>query len=610
MKYAALLIFFLPILGMAQLSPLPPNKAHLSPLQTPRSSQQFHTPASRDAETLLFEDFESVSPPALPDNWDGGEPVEQQEDDNNGQGLGIFTDAWKTGDAYEANNGGYLPVPHISGNTFAYANDDGYPCNCDMEEVFLTLPPLDFSDKNHMMMTFDVYSQATFGGDNLSLEISIDDGQFITLFTAESSPEWQPVFVDLSLFDDEPNIALRFRWSDNGYWSSGAAVDNVHVAENVDYNVGILRAHTAEYTADWNDTLTISGEYSKIPLAQATPLVLGTTVKNKGALPIENVVLSVAIQSDGNQLASYNSEVVSILYPTEEEDLYVYTDFVPEELAEYTIDYELIAQSDEDPSDNLATRSFEVTSDVYALDDGEADSFRDNGGASFTIGNYFEVPNDGSLCYSIGVAIGANSVAGSEIHARIYNSDFIFETGAAPYTVTADDINLIGEENVVNIPFEAPYPLEGGKDYIAAIAYFGNPFWQFTVANSGSSQEQFSVFQNEFGDWFYVTTTPVVRMNLSPTVAVQETDIVEKPILAPNPVQSHYTLSWARASHGVLDIAIYDLAGRAVAQKTLNATAAESMVTPVNIDHLAPGVYHMALRQGQYFATTPLVKTR
>lgn len=592
----------------AQLPALAEDKDILSPLKTPRSSHlQVFNPA-RNNTVVLFEDFEDVVSPQLPNGWDPGDLVEQQN--NNGIGLGTFVSAWRTGNAAAANNGGYMPVPDIPGNHFAFSNDDGPPCNCNMEEVGLTTPQLDFTGLDNMIVTFDVYSQAVFGGENLYLEISTDGENFDSIYEVSDSPEWQTAVVNLSAFDNAPEVWLRFSWSDNGNWAAGVAFDNLLVAENYDFNVGILRAHTAQFDAAWNDLDVISGEYSQTPLSQASAMSLGARIINKGAQPMENVVLSVSIYQGASLLGSYNSQVIPILYPLQQQNVFVNTGFLPTEAANYTIEYELLAAGDEDLLDNVAVREKSYSDDVFAMDDGVADSFRDNISQSYTIGNLFEIPNEGAVCHSIGVGIGSPTTPLTQIQVRIYNSNFVFVAGSPNYQIQAEDIIGLGEDHIVNIPLSSPVELEAGQDYIAAVSYFHNPVWQFAIANSGSTQEQFSVFQDELGDWFYVTTTPMVRMNLSPTVSIQEFTNVETLRIFPNPMSENYTVDLGEMETGNARFSISNIHGQILTERALNIGSSKAIQNPVALNELKAGLYFLTVSSNHSSRTVRFIKSK
>lgn len=611
MKHLLCLIVIIPGTIMAQLNQHTDQKSSLSKSDTPLAQRQNYGTSQRSNAVVLFEDFQSTDIPNIPEEWDGGQQVEQQLDNNDGIGLGIFVDAWKTGNAYAANNGGYLPVPHIANNIFAYANDDGTPCNCDMEDVGLITPELSFDGLNNMILTFDVYSQNTFGGDLISVQVSTDGEEFITLHTVNSSPEWQPIFVDLSLWDNEPSVWLRFAWSDNGYWSSGGAIDNVLVAENLEYNASILRAHTSEFSAEWDDTSIISGEYSGIPLEQAAPMTLGARIMNKGAMPLSNVVLSVTVNQGGVSMGSYNSQVIANMPSQHTQDIYITTDFIPDTPGEYSIEYDLIVNGDEDESDNTASRTVNYTPDVFVMDDGSADGFRNNQGYSFSIGNLFEIPNEGSICHSIGVGVGEGTIVGTEVEVRLYNTNNIYITGSEPYTITSADINALGDEKIVNIPLSSPELLTGGQDYLAVVSYFGAPQTSFVIANSGSSQQQFSVFEDEFGDWFYITTTPMVRLNLSATVNNQDLAKIENLRIYPNPVKDYYTLQSTHFQPGNIELILHSMSGREMARQSMRVSGnATTLINPLSLDQLAPGIYQLTVIQAHRHLTTRFLKVR
>jgi hypothetical protein len=275
----------------------------------------------------------------------------------------------------------------------------------------------------------------------------------------------------------------------------------------------------------------------------------------------------------------------------------------------YTIEYELLAPGDEDMTDNFATRTKTYSPDVYAMDDNAADSFRDNNQQSFTIGNLFEIPNEGAVCYSIGVGIGAPTVPFTQIQVRIYNSNFVFVAGSPNYQIQSADRIGLGENDVINIPLSSPVELEAGQEYIAAVSYFHNPMWQFAVANSGSSQEQFSVFQDELGDWFFVTTTPMIRMNLSATVSVQEIAYIENLSLFPNPVQNNFTLKLKNAQPGPVQITVSNIHGQIAARAEAILSDNGEIRNPVPVSHLASGLYVLSVIQNSTVHTVRFVKT-
>ena len=116
MKNIFTLILCFSFLGAsAQLSQhdLQTDKTQSDPMVSPKSTFK---PIFKNLP-VLEEDFQT-GVPGLPTGWVTND-VEQQ--DNMGNPLGTFESGFVTGDSDAANNGGFLPIPDIAGNSFAYA---------------------------------------------------------------------------------------------------------------------------------------------------------------------------------------------------------------------------------------------------------------------------------------------------------------------------------------------------------------------------------------------------------------------------------------------------------------------------------------------------------
>ncbi len=121
----------------------PMTRGEISTMVTPKG--HFNTQAFFKSVDLLNEDFQGPDAPDLPAGWSGSEVATLAD--------GTMVPAFVVGDAELANNGGYWPVPDMTGNLFALANDDGPPCDCDMVLINLTMPELDFTDIGNAAIT-------------------------------------------------------------------------------------------------------------------------------------------------------------------------------------------------------------------------------------------------------------------------------------------------------------------------------------------------------------------------------------------------------------------------------------------------------------------------
>ena len=164
---------------------------------------------------ILFEDFESTSNGYLPTGW-----TKIQE--NN-------ADGWITGNNLSSN---YFVVPAHS--VYVASNDDA--CNCNSLRNMLITPVLDFSGYSKVLLSFDRFFTCRYG-DDVSIEVSVDGGQSWTIVkTLSPNEDWTKEYVDLSQFVGNNNVLIAFCYTDNGYWASGCAIDNVKIIEPTNSN--------------------------------------------------------------------------------------------------------------------------------------------------------------------------------------------------------------------------------------------------------------------------------------------------------------------------------------------------------------------------------------
>ncbi|MFM7813423.1 MAG: hypothetical protein ACKO66_02780, partial [Flavobacteriales bacterium] len=208
---------------------------------------------------LLQENFQTTggTPGSLPTGWTTNDVPQTQgttatTDDDTGP-------AFKVHNSTSANAGGYWPVTEVgSGNKFGGANDDNVPCDCDMTEVHLEAPSVDFSAATYPAITFDIYHDGNFGGGDAWVEISTDAGANWTMipnpadvdgFLPIEEGNWQTIVLTLFDYSGVTDARLRFVWSDNGSWASGFAVDNVVIG---DLENNSLTLDKVVY-GDWNN---------------------------------------------------------------------------------------------------------------------------------------------------------------------------------------------------------------------------------------------------------------------------------------------------------------------------------------------------------------------
>ncbi len=163
---------------------------------------------SNPQDIILSEDFESASDGYLPGGW-----TKIQESG---------ADGWITGDNLASN---YFQVPPHS--KYVATNDD--ECNCNSSRNMLITPVVDLSGYSAVVLRFDRYFTRRYG-DDVTIEASTDGGS--TWFVIKEllpNEDWVTEYVDLSSYAGNSNVLVAFCYTDNGYWASGCAVDNVEI---------------------------------------------------------------------------------------------------------------------------------------------------------------------------------------------------------------------------------------------------------------------------------------------------------------------------------------------------------------------------------------------
>ncbi len=165
-------------------------------------------------QTLLDEDFEGDFPPP------GWTTVDDSQSD--------LDCPWLRSDEYLLDG---LEAPGLGAAADSDVCADAETPEGAVDTSLLT-PELDLTGISDTVLSFDLGYRHHFSG-QLDLDITTDGGaQWTTLETYNTGPPWAPFYaelkiVDLSAWDGEPAVTLRWRYTaGNGWW---AFVDNVLV---------------------------------------------------------------------------------------------------------------------------------------------------------------------------------------------------------------------------------------------------------------------------------------------------------------------------------------------------------------------------------------------
>ena len=517
---------------------------------------------------------EPFNGPALPTGWIAS-PDSVAQQSSIGDPLGTNTIAWRIGTAESASSNGYFPVPDLPlGNTFAMVNDDAQPCNCDMDMVTLTSPPIALAFHLNTMVEFRAYNDGRPQHGEAWLDASSDGVSWSPL---ERIPEvlalWQTVRADLGAYDGG-QVYLRFRWSDAHAWASGFAIDDVCVFDRVANDLSLLAAYISDPTLNVLDETGRSLEYLQLPLEQQQPLVLAVHVLNRGTDTAVNVLAHVDISLNGGAPDAQYPLLAQALPPGADTLVILNTGWTANVAGSVSVAFSVFANAtDEANGDNDVTRTYLVTdigvgNNAMAIDNDLAEAPIEDGGNSFSTGCRFELKGGSSAIHGIGVRLFGGTEVGASIHTLVLSDQLNLLSSSGPHSVTQEDLDLSFAGGTVYVPLDSSVDVTDDMDVIALVRADADS-GAVVIASGGVVAEGagWKISASNL-DISFPLRAPIVRLYLSdPVTGIASQEVrngTGELRLIPNPAQTSTLLNWSGPVDGVPLIDVFDATGRSV----------------------------------------------
>jgi hypothetical protein len=477
---------------------------------------------NKDGEVLVWEDNFSD-----PSTWT-----------INNSGLNQETFGWDIG---STENSWYFNsvINSTSGGNFAELNNGNASTSTQALDVVYTLTTaapinvMDLAGSNLVKLTFQQYG-ARFN-DAQEIYISEDGVSFIKVGdnsdipvlsaaggSAYANPTLKSINLGQFLSANPTQVWIRFSWttafpnsaSNPNVWITyGWMIDDVQLLTYPSNDLSLNKLFWGS-TGAWGTIPTYI-----IPEAQRAPIEFAGVIENKGSSAQSNVVFNVT----GTSFTGSSSPVdLGILISDTVETTTQFTP--PTGVANYTLNFNVTSPEDDvNPTDNsLPSETFAVSQTVYAVDKGVPDNYYGNQGFGFETGNVFNIFQNATLT-GAQVNLNSGTAVGTQLYVKLYEVDENATTFAAAfmdmyesqnlYTVTNNDLG-----NWVNIPFETPQFLEGGKAYTLVVGSYGSGGTtnDFRCNSSGRTEPGNSVYYDlETGTWYYTIQALMVRMDFA-----------------------------------------------------------------------------------------------
>ncbi|MCB0793222.1 MAG: hypothetical protein KDB88_00665 [Flavobacteriales bacterium] len=507
------------------------------------------------------------------------------------------------------NTGGFTPGPLQSTTgyptgTWAVADSDLHGVPGVQEDTELRSPPiLGLDTLPYLLLRFEQCFRQ-LNGDDTDVEVSGDGGQSWTIFPVNRSipgnqstagaPQSETVLLNISsaLNGGASDIRIRFRWRSIQGYAYSWQVDDIALVVPADNDLRILSATYAE--RDPNDPHFKDLPYSIYPINEVRPLTMKVVVMNNGSQDQHDIGLTVDIDGPGPNDVTLNSPVnITSLAPGAMDSLII-NGYVPIAVeGPYALQFSVgQVESEDEPDDNIRSLGFAIDEFIFARDRDSMDGDYDNEGDPYELGNWFHITDYDNVLYGIDVALSSRTDPGAVIRATLYDETRTYVMETVEHTVSAADLNTLGQSKFLHLPLLTPVPLDDDTDYLVTVSHFGGPLEVYT-ATSGTSEPQSSlILDGSNSTWYYVTSTPMVRMNFDATVGMNEqVKGLGQLIAAPSVFDESTLITIDLPQAQELSWSLTDMHGREIAHGRLGYRSEGRLQVRLDGADIADGVY-------------------
>jgi hypothetical protein len=344
-------------------------------------------------------------------------------------------------------------------------------------------------------------------------------------------------------------------------------------------------------------------------VGQLSELQAAAKVYNVGYLDQEGSTL--ALDVNGSEVGA--SDPITISYQTDDTLRVVYD---MSEVGTYDLTYTVSATvEDENPGNNTASQSFEVSYLHYGRDNGTmVAAFPAEGTDDFIALAPYDIFEDVTV-YAIDVAIVAGSEDGTPVIAHLFDGadeNYITEQYGG-LIVSTSELDLAAqysndgtEDDVLwyTLVLEEPTTLPAGSVIGAGFEHYGGSsvqIWesQYTYDNTAFVYGPFG--SGSAYDWYYTNETPMVRLNLNPdatnTVSVKEVATANFQLypLAPNPANASTRLQYRLDQNSDVALEVRDITGKLVTRINRGTQAVGYHSITLDVEEYNAGVYMTTL---------------
>jgi hypothetical protein len=483
---------------------------------------------------------------------------------------------------------------------------------------YLTTPSINLSGFPNSVLEFEQYIRYYLG--NTRVEISIANGPWEVLYTnildqGITTENTQTVRMPLpASAGNQSNVQLRFVYDGLYYFWQ---LDDIRIVQGYANDLIIENSSYGDF--DLNNPDHTTGfemmEYTQYPSAFAPLVHLKSNVFNLGTNVQTNVALNARIINDNSGVLIFenNSPTLADLAPGADSVLVAGEFQIDPTVSHYSAYFNsLQTETDENILNQIEWLQFDVTPVTYARDENSlgsmflpSEAYAD---VPFEMGAVYLLPSSGQQLHSVSVAIGEGTTLPSSVYATIFPFSISSGIGAAiattqDFAITEADINAFGGASMKVLSFDTPVNLSQGL-YLVAVGSPNSAF-QAVIGLSGKSEDlsAWVRFNNSNTDLFYLTRTPMIRMNFGVVSDVTEQSFGNTFHCFPNPANESISIVLGGNESALVEL--FDATGRLIHSQKIAALTGR---IEMNIADFSTGIYTLRVTESNRSSSQIFIK--
>ena len=297
--------------------------------------------------------------------------------------------------------------------------------------------------------------------------------------------------------------------------------------------------------------------YEKLPLSQAQGLTFYNEFNNIASFHHTGIYVNLKIIDPNNDTVyDYSSNPITVASQSIKSSE-ITVPFSATIAGTYTFIYVMFQDSlDAIPGNNTITTSLNVSNYLMQRDNGITTGPGNSGGTQgyYEIGNWMAILEPATIT-SASVVVDATAEVGAMLFFTLYDINRNYLVSTENYEITADDIG-----DTITLYFTQPHAISSWDYVIVTAGSFGSK--KMVVQMAQPSPGINSYYINDSYTWYYITTTPMVRINLDEPAFIEANVSQISWAMFPNPTSSHVIVKIE--DNEIHEIRVSDLTGKLI----------------------------------------------